>query len=250
MRQLSLDLLGLAGTTIDDDGYVHAQLDSDHNAPHVETHQPFGFRARPPDATIGPDGAVTASATVLVVEEGDRSHALLGEDVAVIKKLPQLKPGESYQYGAAGQFIICKADGTIALVTSTDAGAPTGKTIALVLSPTDGVQLITPWGTSTLAGPTGVHLKDGSGARLDLAGISGLPEPLAHLASYATLSADVVQVPAPALSLGASKGTQQAAAGALIAAWMAATNAAIVAVGGTPVPPVPLPVILAAIFPS
>ena len=240
------DMFVASQTDIDEHGFVVAQLDSfgeeDSGTQPIEMHSVYGFRGRPLDTDRGPNGEPGVGCNVLVGFEGGKGHGWFCEDPRDIAKLPQCQKGESMQYGAAGQFIRCRADAAIVHMT-TDDGTPTGRSISFVQS-RNGFEWGTPWAKMSL-GPKGFHVVLSSGARFDLSAFAGLPAPLDAIASVASISAGMVSLNGAVVSLGPTTGTEQplakatvtqgalTALGAAIAA-LQTEIAAIIAAAGTP----------------
>src|SRR5262245_58547482 len=94
----------------DDDGFLGVQVDVHGNQPSMppfELHSPYGFHSRPLDPLD------EKPCTAFVGWQGSQAFAWLATDPIVQPRLPALKKGESMQYGSAGQFIRCHADGRI-----------------------------------------------------------------------------------------------------------------------------------------
>ncbi len=164
-----------------------------------ETLFPLGFLARPMDPETAPDGTPIRGCTVLRGWLGNRGFVLPMTDPRLPGTLPVLQKGESMMFGFAGQFIRCKADGSIALYTTSD-GTTDGKAVSLELSPDRGLEIQMPWGRLTL-GPNGFHVTTAK-ARLDLNAIAGLPAPFDIIGSMATIQADMVVVNGGIVKIG------------------------------------------------
>lgn len=189
----------------------------------IEVSHPYGFASRPVDKDD--DGACGAYYGV----DGAQGFAWLANDGRIQAKLPEVLPGESFQYGVTGNFVRCHKDGRISLFTTDDATVD-GRTVALTVGPT-GLIFNAPWG-SLRFDATGFHVLHSSGARIDLGACGGLPSPLDALASYATLSAAMVHVDGSAVSLGAGSPTSEPPAKAVQATQaLSAITTALVAVG-------------------
>lgn len=179
----------------------------------------FGFTSRVAD----PDE--NGAAMALSVQLGDQHRVFATRDMRSHGKLPQLKPGESMQFGAAGQFVRCHQDGSLSLYT-TDDGTPNGRSIHLHMSPTDGFEMACPWGRFTM-GPMGIHLVHYAGGRLDIGALAGLPGILSALDSYATLTASMANVSGNIVSLGSDGGAANALAVQGLLTFLAALMSAI-----------------------
>lgn len=197
---------------------------------------PYGFASRPvaPD----PDGT---GCSMLTAEQGSQGFAWLANDPRIQAKLPNLRAGESIQYGPTGQFVRCHEDGSITLATTEDATTD-GHSIFLRVSPTvtepsgrirGGLEFVSPWGTLTF-GPDGFHAIHSSGARLDLGAIGGLPAPLDTMTSYATLTAAVASIQASSVAQGTDGGAAHTAALTALTTLLGVMAAAIDAKAGAP----------------
>lgn len=224
---LEFDIAPVAYTERDADDFYRAQVDplGDKGAPSFEVYHPYGFVGRPEDPDVAPDAKVVRGATALYAYEGDQGTAILMNDPRVMEKLPGCGKGESFMYGAAGQFIRCHRDGAISLFTTDDA-TTNGRSIYLKLSPTKGLEISMPWGRLTL-GPNGFHVLHSSGARIDLGAISGLAAPLDTLSSYATLQGAMASVRGSAVSLGTDAGVANATAVTALQTLVTALAAAV-----------------------
>lgn len=213
---------------------VLAQIDQDGGqdatTPTWETVHPYGFSARPPDPATDTDGNPTAGCQALHDWDGSRGFVLPLGDPRLGPSLPAIKKGESLQYGQAGQFIRCHADGAISLFTTDDA-TPNGRSIFLRLSPDQGLEFSCPW-IRVSCGPNGFHVLHSSGARIDLGSISGVPAPLDALASYVKIQAAMCSVMGSAVSLGTDGGAANLAAVVALDAFLATIVAAIGSASG------------------
>lgn len=173
----------------------------------IELSHSYGFASRPVDK----DASGSACGAYYAVE-GSQGYMWLANDGRYQSLLPEIKQGESFQYGPTGNFVRCHADGRVSLFTTDDATV-NGRTVALSIGPT-GLVFNAPWGTLKFD-PTGFHVLHSSGARIDLGACGGLPAPLSALASYATLSAALTHVEGSVVNVGASSPTSEPAAKAL-----------------------------------
>lgn len=229
-------------SSYDVDGFLGVQIDAygeQGSGVHpYEAHHLHGFISRPADPVADASGAPDTSnaCNVMFALEGGRGHAWVLEDPRVVPFLPTLRPGEAMFYGAAGQFVRCKADGSISLMT-TDATVPgpagspilNGRNIFLDIKPT-GLVFVAPWGRLTFDA-TGFHVRTQGGARLDLGSISGLPAPLDKIDTYASMSAAMVSMEGSVVSQGPTTGTAEPAAKAItLTAYLTALAAAVQAV--------------------
>ncbi len=201
----------------------------------------YGFLSRPLDPE--PNGGKGCSA--FYWRKGtSEGFAWLANDPRVQALLPEILPGESFQYGPKGQFVRCDADGKISSFTTDDA-TPNGKSVYSQVAPA-GCTRVGPWGRETFDS-NGYHLKHVSGARIDLGAIGGFPAPLDAVNSYVALSAASVIIEAstvslgpgePALGMPAAKATiAQASDTALLTAHqaiMVAIDALVTAIGAVP----------------
>jgi len=187
----------------------------------IEVSHQYGFASRPVDMDSegGACGAYYGT-------QGAQGFAWLANDGRIQAKLPEIKAGESFQYGATGNFVRCHQDGRISLFT-TDNATVDGRTIALTIGP-DGLVFNAPWGNLKFDA-TGFHVLHSSGARIDLGAGSStlLPPPLDKLSSYATISAAMSSVESSVVSTGSSKGvaTPVARSDALLVALQAIAGA-------------------------
>ena len=199
-------------STYDADGFLGIQCDAvgeqDSGVRDYEAHHMLGFCARPMDPVVDPDSGnpdPTQAAQVLFGMEAGRGHAWALQDPRMVVKLPQLKPGESMQYGPAANFSRMHADGSITLYTTSD-GTLNGTAQFLRLTPKDGLTYVAPWG-KMLYGPNGFHVITAAGARIDMGFVGGMPAPFDGLSSYITMNAGTISLEAGALSLGPNDGT-------------------------------------------
>jgi hypothetical protein len=199
----------------------------------------YGFLSRPLDPDPSGKGC-----NVFYYRKGtSEGFAWLANDPRVQALLPEILPGESFQYGAKGQFVRCHPDGKISIFTTNDA-TPNGKSVFLQVAPT-GFTRVGPWGRETFD-DNGFHVKHVSGARVDLGAIGGFPPPLNVVNSYVTLSAQLVRIEGATVSLGPAGGAGMGAAKAPIAqasdtalltalqATMLAIDALVTAIGAVP----------------
>lgn len=105
-RRLRGMVLRMKPVSIDDDGAVQTAsgivMHDDHRSD-VEVMQPYGF------SSVAPQGSM-----MLVLAVGGDPGDLVGLPIgSPAMRAGGLAPGESVQYGPAGQRIHCKADGTI-----------------------------------------------------------------------------------------------------------------------------------------
>lgn len=198
----------------DENDFIGVQIDGLGNAPGLppfELMHSYGFASRPLDPDQSGRGC-----TALYATQGNEGFAWLANDPRVQSKLPNIRAGESLQYGAKGQFVRCHEDGGISLCTYVD-GDPTKHAIYFLMSPTDGFRFESPWGRITF-GPAGFHVRHGSGARIDMGKIAGIAAPLDALTSYIILSAAMISNNATAVAQGTDAGlTNETAVTALVA---------------------------------
>lgn len=197
------------------DGLGHAGLGSD------QLSHTYGFASR----ALDPDPKTGKGCSVFWYNKGSSERfAWLANDPRVQALLPEILPGESFQYGAKGQFVRCHPDGKISVYTTDDA-TPNGKSVYLQVAPT-GFTQVAPWGRQTFDA-NGYHLKHVSGARIDLGAIAGLPPPLDALSSYFTVSAQMVRIEGSVVSLGPAAGVAEPAAKATTLQGVLSTVAAV-----------------------
>lgn len=197
----------------DPDGFLTVQIDAfgegDSGLQPYELHHPLGFSSRPRDPDTSPDGTPGQACRVLYATQGGVGHAWLAYDPRAIPGLPALQKGESMQYGCAGQFIRCHADGSVTIFTTDAGGDPRGRSVYMKVKP-DGFVWVAPWGKATFDS-TGFHVLTSSGARLDLGAIGGLPSPLDAIGSYLNMQAGIVNIRGGMISLGDADGAEPAA---------------------------------------
>ncbi len=185
-----------------------------------QLYHPYGFLSRPLDR----EPKTGRGCSVFWYSKGSSERlAWLANDPRVQALLPEILPGESFQYGAKGQFVRCHPDGKISTFTTDDA-TPNGKSVYSQVAPT-GFTRVAPWGRETFDA-NGFHVKHVSGARIDLGAIAGLPPPLEALSSYFTVSAQMLRLEGSTVSIGPAGGAGMPAAKATVAQ---ASDAAILA---------------------
>jgi len=241
MPFVGLDLCTVMWSGIDPVNGFHA-VQTDAQGLHAgvdpcELSHTYGFLSRPLD----PDPKTGKGCSVFWYHKGSsEGFAWLANDPRVQALLPEILPGESFQYGAKGQFVRCHPDGKISMYTTDDA-TPNGRSVYAQVAP-DGFTWVAPWGRITFDA-TGFHVLHVSGARLDLGAIGGLPAPLNALSSYAALSAQMLRLEGAVVSQGADAGAGEPAAKApeLLAVLQAMTvaieacTAALTALAAVPV---------------
>lgn len=223
---MSLEYRRVVGTKYDQDSFITALPDTNGDTSSfgaIEAYHPYGFAGRPDD--LDANGACNA-----FFETDERKcYSIFLNDGRAQALLPEVLPGESFQYGAFGNFVRCHRDGRVSLFTSDD-GTVNGRTIALTLGP----QFMTfnaPWGNFRFDA-TGFHLLHISGARIDLGACGGLPAPLSALAAYAKISAPLVHIEGSAVNIGSATGiAAPVAKGDLVVITLAEISAALVAIG-------------------
>lgn len=168
---------------------VTGQVESDR----VESWQHVGLVSIPSNPIAG-----QAACQSVVIKRGDIDVCTNTRDMRGLAIAGTLVAGETCLYGpghdgnSQGRVLI-KDNGGVTIFT-TDDNTPTGKAVALSVSPT-GMKFTAPWGSFTFDA-TGFHLKTKAGPRIDMGGISipGLPAALAGpLSSYITLTAGVIK---------------------------------------------------------
>jgi hypothetical protein len=212
---IGLELAKVTWSGIDPVNGFHAvQVDVYGQRPGMDPWQlshTYGFLSRPLDPD--PDGGRGCSAFYYRKGQSE-GFAWLANDPRVQDLLPEILPGESFQYGAKGQFVRCHPDGKISIFTTSDA-TPNGQSVYQQVAPT-GFTRVAPWGRETFDA-NGFHVKHVSGARIDLGAIGGLSAPLDALNSYVTLSAQAVHIEAALVTLGPADGAGMPAAKATVA---------------------------------
>lgn len=188
--------------------------------PSGETHQPYGFYARPLDPT--PEG----SCYVSYQWRGDELHAWPSYDPRVTPKLPALKKGASVQHnglGSFGHFEHNDQDGTYTLyvpVAFDGNGTPTKAHVLTIGLDGNGKRSI------TLLHADGMHISMLEGGKNGVV--------VANKANDAW-----VEVNDDGVSInGNVKISGNLGAGPLASAWFAAVQAALASLGQTvPLPP-------------
>lgn len=228
---LAWDLYGASGSELDPDGFLLIQPDhygeKNGGGPSAEVHHPYGFASRPLDPEVDADGNLGKRCNVFVAWEGGQAHVIVGSDPRITPILPPLKKGESVFYGARGQFVRCKEDGSVAIYTTAD-GSLTGQTVSLSVAPGT-IEMFAPWGTVKF-NPTGFHVVTASGATLEMGGIGGMPSPFDALGNWAKLSGAMVQIEGSVISLGTTAGVSEPAAKATsLVTYLTAIEAIVLA---------------------
>lgn len=168
-------------------------------SPGAEWVQHVGFCSLPSKASP----KVTAAQVVCVTSSG-RDVCIASKDVRGQQLYANLRPGEAVMYagGADGESqarVACKDDGSTTIYT-TDTNTNAGRGVYLAVTSTE-LRFEAPWGRIVFDS-SGFRVVHYSGARLDLGGIGGLEAPLDTLASYANLSAAMVKIEGPSITVG------------------------------------------------
>jgi hypothetical protein len=199
MGWVGLELATVTWSGIDPVNGFHAiQVDVYGDKPGMspfELSHPYGFLSRPLD----PEPSGKGCSAFYYRKGSAEGFAWLANDPRVQALLPEILPGESFQYGAKGQFVRCHPDGKISTFTTDDA-TPNGRSVFSQVAP-NGFTRVAPWGRETFDA-SGFHVKHVSGARIDLGAIGGLPTPLDALNSYFSVSAQMARIEAAVVSLG------------------------------------------------
>lgn len=162
-------------------------------ADNVEIWGPVNWLARPSNPTPGKTNA-SCQALVLRQSNNDVAHAF--RDLRT-QKNAALSAGEFMACaggddGTSQGRILGKGNGTVALYTS-EGNVSGGGSIAIQVSPTDGVVLSTPWGAITI-GPNGLKIGWGSsGIQLNNEGITIIGTGIALNGANVSLGANAVQ---------------------------------------------------------
>lgn len=195
----------------DVDGFLGIQYDAEgeqqSGVPPTETHGLGGLLHRPLDPVVDPvSGEVdpAKSANVLLGWQGGQAHAFALEDPRVVPLLPIARPGETILYGAAGNFGRFHQDGSITLMTTDAGGASSGQSLFWKLSPTQ-FSRVAPWGRETW-NQSYYRLVLAAGASLTLGAIGGLQAPLDSVKCYVRLQADMIELSAQMVTIGAQGG--------------------------------------------
>jgi hypothetical protein len=168
----------------------------------AEVWQQWGFASIPSPPIGGQNGA-----QALILKRGIVDIIFGGRDARAGQVYGNLKNGEVcvFATGADGKAqarTIYKADGSVTNFT-TDSNTAGGNAVFTRISPTDGFEVVSPWGKMSL-GPNGFHLTSGA-AQFSLGSVQGLPGPMGALGSYSTTTAAVITEDAAAVFLGSSK---------------------------------------------
>lgn len=228
------DISTVSTTSYDEKGFLIASVEvpggQDAGIDGFDLKHPYGFISRPPDATQT-DGCDLAFAYI-----GSMPVALALGDTRKTKLLAELAKGESMQYGPGGNFVRCKADGSISMCTSAsgklDSDAPT---VFFDVRP-NAFRLNAPWGRWWFD-DTGYHAFTTAGAALDLGFIKipGVPAPFDQLSSYADITAAMIRLKGTTVDLGNSPLTKDHLAHATpVLTLFGLVNATLTAVAATP----------------
>lgn len=265
---LILHLDTIRASFYDEDGFLGFQIDGDGDssdeAPELEAQvtpfqalHTYGFLSRPLDPTVDGSGRVNYGALSLTFWEGSRGYSFALHDSRVVPALARCKGGESVQYGPKNNFIRCHDDGRISQMCTTD-GTENGSSVLAEHGPAGWVWSA-PWAVAR-NDASGWYYRHISGARCEIGGISGLPEPLGGLSSFVRFEAGIICLKGTAVQLGtgafepaskalalqvvlaaqaaadtaqAAADVAQAAANATTAAALAALQAAIATINPT-----------------
>lgn len=170
--------------------------------------QHVGFASRP--AKPAPK---QAAAQAVCFGDSSNRTCIASWDTRSQQVYANLAEGETCMYGggvdgSAQGRVMCKADGRVALITTStnkptsDASHPTILSLVLDPDPVHGGFVINaPWGVFRW-GPEGLHITHASGARLDLGGIGGLSVAGVNLGSYIKMTAASIHINGSAVGLG------------------------------------------------
>lgn len=214
-KSLELDIANVTSTGVDADGYLEVQHDAEgeQNAgvPGGQACYPHGLWSRPIDPQIDPASGQpipSKACRVLTMYEGGVLHSMPLDDPRVVAALPAINAGETILYGDFGNFFRLHADGSCSIATTDKGGNPTGRTVALRVTPTEKT-FDSPWGQERFDQSAWKMVHTPSGARITAGGIGGLPGPLGQLSSYIRMQAALIEINATALTLGPSGGIAQ-----------------------------------------
>lgn len=151
-----------------------------------------------------PDGK---AAQCLAIRQTDRPVVFASRDLRMSQIYGNLKPGETCLYaggatGTAQGKVLLKADGSVTLGT-TDSNAAGGNAIFLRVSPANGLEFVSPWGTMSF-GPNGFKLRVGAFGPEIRAYIMApaLPGPLSALQSVIKVKGAFVKIDGTSVMLG------------------------------------------------
>lgn len=205
MPRMEADVVNVATTTIDADGFELSQHDADGEQGSLpfEAHHPFGVWGRPFDGVTGTDGQVDASQSgdQLIFYIGGIGHALKLGDPRVIPNVPAPAPGETVLYGSAGCFGRFHVDGSVSIATTDSGGDSGGQTVAQRVTPSS-FERYAPWGRETFDAMS-YRVAHAGGSKLTLGYVSG-PGPLQGGQSYARVQAQIVEINGSMVSIGPS----------------------------------------------
>lgn len=208
--RITLDDIRLSA--YDDNGFLGYQIaalgEQASGFPDVEALHPYGFASRALDPEIDGNGDVVFGCQGLTIWEGSEAYSLALHDARKVPILASLQKGESLQYGPAGNFVRCHADGTVTRFATQD-GTPNGQSIYDQVSPT-GYLAKTPWNVVRYDA-TGFHLEHISGAHFDLGSIGGLPAPFDAFTTWCELQAHTIRIRGSAIQLGIGAGAEPVA---------------------------------------
>lgn len=158
----------------------------------------FGFASRPTKAVQGQNAA-----QMITIKQADRDIGIAYRDLRAQPIYGNLGEGESMMFatganGFASGRIACKADGSVNLYT-TDTGTLDGIGSLFQHSPS-GLRYQSKYG-SMIFDETGFHIITSSGGRLDVGGMAG---GIPSMTSMARLSASLITLDGPTVSLGPS----------------------------------------------
>jgi hypothetical protein len=230
---MQIDIHSAVASFYDEDGFLSVGTDvegeKNAGAAPYESHHPYGFKGRPLDPVVDDEGNPdpTQAGQALVLKEGGQGHVMPLGDPRVDPKLPQLKPGESLQYGAAGHFTRHLADGSIVRMTTDQGGGDDGaaKSVYDEVSPT-GFRWVAPWG-KIIFDASGLQITTASGAKFTLGPIGGLPPPFDSLGSYCSIEGAIFSAKAGISSIGPGDGHEPAVRGLSLVAQLASVATAL-----------------------
>lgn len=191
---MRLDMQLVAGTDVDENGFMSAQPDAYGEAGGAlhEVHHIGGHWYRPRDPVVDPGSGQpdpAKAAHMLTLLEGGQGHAIILHDPRTVPGLPLGVLGEAVTYSDFGHFTRHRADGAICQVTTDKGGDPSGQTIETRTSPTGHLRY-GPWGREVFDA-SGYRITHAGGARFSLGYAGGM---LPGLSSTATLAADMVSL--------------------------------------------------------
>lgn len=145
---------------------------------------------------LSSSGSSTDACQVLYINRNNQNIGIAYRDTRFLTNAQMVSPGETVVF-AAGSKAMAKFgnDGGVTLSTQGSKG-----THYISVTPA-GIFMQCDYGTLS-CDANGWNMTANSGAQLQLAGLAGLPSPLSSVASYATISAGIVNVAGTGVNIG------------------------------------------------